>query len=62
MSETTRLLKEYVSQNPTLIVSRPHSIAGSCKQASTAMIAVPEPEIRGLTPDEIRRIVLDIIG
>lgn len=40
----------------------PQPPAGGAKPASTPSAAAPEPEIRGLTRDELRRIVLDIVG
>lgn len=40
----------------------PQPLIGVAKPSSTSSAAAPEPEIRGLTRDELRRIVLDIVG
>ena len=44
------------------IAALPQPLAGSAKPASAPSGTAPEPEIRGLTRDELRRIVLDIVG
>jgi hypothetical protein len=55
--------KDSMHNKPIQVVSRPHSIAGSAAPKPPVMdAAAPEPEVHGLTQDEIRRIVLDIIG
>ncbi|GAA0568938.1 hypothetical protein GCM10009416_04010 [Craurococcus roseus] len=40
----------------------PQPPVGAAKPASMPSAAASEPETRGLTRDELRRIVLDIVG
>jgi len=49
-------------KNHTRAVAAPRPVAGPAAPDARLAVAAPEPETRDLTRDELRRLVLDIIG
>jgi hypothetical protein len=58
--QATPPLKERMRKNTIRVNSLPQTITAPATPERVA--AAPEPEVRGLTRDELRRIVLDIVG